>query len=239
MKTISNFPVLITSIIFVSILFFGGCEPLVIFEEAMPPGVEALSAIPDQFQGIYRCESDGSRMFADEYKVYRESYYQFTTTLDRVNETEDCSIVAGGLMLPGRKECIPFEYIGGDTITAKVYDLDTLFHFGAKQIAKEYKGRLFLNMSDDKGKWITFMISPNEDGSMLWELIDIPNKLKNVSQITYNFKTKKNKKDKTIYIIDPTIVEFDKILNNETNMMECDILYPINLENDYDFENRY
>lgn len=217
----------------------GGCEPKVIFEQAMPPDVKPLASIPDKFQGVYRCESDGSRMYADKYKVFKESYHQFTTTLERVRETENCSILAGGLYLPGRQECVPFEYLGGDTITAKVYDLDTLFHFGPKQVAKEYRGRLFLNMSDNTGKWMTFMVSPNEDGSMMWELIDIPNKLKDVSEITYNFKTKKNKDDETIYILNPTMVEFDKIINNDDNMMECDILYPINLEDGYSFENRY
>ncbi len=222
-----------------TIIYLGGCEPKVIFEQAMPPDVVPIGSIPDKFQGVYECESDGSRMYADKFKVYRESYFKFTTTVDHVRDTEDCSILAGGLYLPGRNECIPFEYIGEDTITAKVYDLDTLFHFAPNQIAKEYKGRLFLNMSDDSGKWITFMISPNSDGSMLWELIDIPNKLKDVTEITYNFETKKNRKDETIYILDPTMVEFDRIINDKDYMLECDVLKPINLEDGYSFENRY
>ena len=121
------------------------CEPAVVFKDAMPPEVDAITTIPKQFHGVYMCESDSSRIYIERDHAVQESYYQFITSVERVRESEDCSIVAGGLYLPGRKECIPFEWINEDSITAKVYELDTLFEFADDEVMKLYRGHLFLN----------------------------------------------------------------------------------------------
>ena len=215
---------------FLSVLYFISCEPNVLFEEAVPPEVSAIDRIPIDFQGGFICESDSSRMYADEFIIYNESYHQFVTTLDRIKETENCSIIAGGLYLPGRKECIPFEYLSEDTITAKVYSIDTLFAFRDHEVLKLYKGRLFMNYKNGLDEWVTFMISPMEDGALKWELIDIPDSVRKVEAITRDYTMRVNADDETKYIIKPTLVEFERIID-KNYVRPCDILFPINFEN--------
>lgn len=211
------------------VLFLASCQPNVLFQESVPPGVDAIDRVPTNFQGVFMCESDSSRIYADQFVVYNESYRMFVTTIDKVHETENCSIVAGGLYLPGRKECIPFEYVGEDSIQAKVYSIDTLFSFQDNEVMKLYKGRLFMNYKNNLNEWVTYMISPMADGSMKWEIIDVPDKIRKVEEITHDYKTRINKDDETMYIIKPTLVEFDQILLRGYTST-CETLIPINFE---------
>ena len=206
------------------------CEPAVVFKDAMPPEVDAITTIPKQFHGVYMCESDSSRIYIERDHAVQESYYQFITSVERVRESEDCSIVAGGLYLPGRKECIPFEWINEDSITAKVYELDTLFEFADDEVMKLYRGHLFLNKYSDDNHWITWMLTPQEDGALLFELIEIPDNKRKVEEITIDYSIIQKDEETVQYVINPTLVEFDRILDQEY-VRECDILRPINFEN--------
>lgn len=212
-----------------SIFILMSCQPNVVFEDTLPPGIDSIDKIPDVFQGVYMCESDSSRMYADPFAIYNESYHTFIIPISRVEETENCSIVAGGLYLPGRKDCIPFEYIGEDTIMAKVYSIDTLFSFQANEVMKLYKGRLFMNYKNRHNEWVTHMISPLDDGSVQWDLIDVPDKIKKVEAITHEYTTRQNEDNETMYILKPTMVEFERILQRKYTST-CDILIPINIE---------
>jgi len=168
-------------------------------------------------------------MFADEFAVYKESYRMFITTIEKVEQTEDCAIVAGGLYLPGRKECIPFDYIEDDKIVAKIYSIDTLFGFRKDEVLKLYKGRLFLNYQSEKNEWVCHMITPMRDRSMKWELINVPDEVNTIEEVTVDYTTRENKEEETLYVIKPTLVEFDQILDKNF-VSDCDILYPINFE---------
>jgi len=209
-----------------AILLLAACQPNVMFQEAVPPGIKAIKKIPNHFQGVYLCESDSSLIYTDANVVYKESYHMFITPISRVRQSEECKIVAGGLYLPGRKECIPFEYVGKDSIQAKVYSIDTLFNFRDNEVMKLYKGRLFMNYINEYKEWVTFMISPMGEGYMKWEMIDVPDQVKKVEDITAEYKTRLNKDDETMYIIKPTLVEFDKILENDYTVL-CDVLIPV------------
>lgn len=204
------------------------CEPNVMFKEAMPPGVEAIDRIPERFQGAFICESDSSHVYAEEQLILRESYYMFITNIDRVRESDDCEIVKGGILLPGRQECVPIEYLGEGRIKATVYTIDTLFSFQKDEVLKLYKGRLFVNYKNSLDEWVTFMISPEEDGRMKWDIIDVPDQIKRVKEITYDYDTRVDRDHETIYIIKPTLVEFDRILYRDY-VTECDILTPIRI----------
>ena len=216
----------------IPLLFLLACEPAVVFKDAMPPEVEAINTIPEQFHGVYMCESDSSRIYIERDHAVQESYYQFVTSIERVRESEDCSIVAGGLYLPGRKECIPFEWINEDSITARVYELDTLMQFADDEVVKYYKGHLFLNKLSDDNHWVTWMLTPQEDGSLLFELIEVPDNKRKVQEITIDYETIQKDEETVQYVINPTLVEFDRILDKDY-VRECDILRPINFENSY------
>lgn len=214
-------------LIFITLnMLLSSCEPKVLFKEAAPPEIEKINRIPDNFLGVFLCESDSSKMYAEPFIVYNESYHMIITSVEKIRETEDCSILAGGLYLPGRKECIPFEYIGKDSIMAKVYTIDTLFNFRENEVLKLYKGRLFLNYKSGYDEWVTFMITPLEYGALEWEVIDIPDKISKVEAITHDYVVKRDRDDEERYIIKPSLIEFDKILEKEYTR-ECDILFPV------------
>jgi len=208
------------------------CEPKVYFKKALPPDAEALTAIPFEFQGIYFSQCDSSIIHSLSNVIYVNSSFQFTTTLEQVQESESCSIQDGGFYLRGSKECAPFEYLSGDSIRVTIEQQDTMFHISDNQVAKLHKGRLFLNQQDKTGKWITSMVTPDEDGNLHWDLIDIPNKLDNVKEITRNFTTYKNQDDEDIFTINPTQIEFEELLTKEY-LKECDVYIPFNFENPF------
>ena len=216
--------------IFILFLILTGCEPAVVFKDAMPPGVDPVTTVPKIFRGVYVSENDSARIYIEKDLAVQESFYEFVTSVARVHETEDCSIVAGGLYLPGRKECIPFEYINEDSITAKVYELDTIFSFDKDEVAKYYKGHLFLNLKSDSNNWICWMLTPQQDGSITLELIDIPDNKRKIEEISIDYETRNKDKKDVQYIINPTLVEFDKILEKEYTR-KYDVLRPVNLEN--------
>lgn len=210
------------------LLVFASCELDVYFADANPPGIEALNVIPQSFIGSFECESDGSRIHTNKRLIVQEFSRIFETSVAKVRETEECTIVAGGLYLPGRKECIPFEYINEDSIRATIYTIDTLFSFSDTEIAKEYKGRLFLNVKNELSEWITFMVSPQSDGSLLWEVIDVPTNIKKLEDVSQSFTTRVNSHDETKYTITTTLANFEDIISNDYKR-ECDVLYPIEL----------
>jgi len=203
------------------------CESNVLFEDAMPPDVGIIKSIPQAYQGMFLCESDSSIVHTKEKAIIRESYVKFNAFLNQIQETEGCEIKDGSLYMPWSEECIAFEYVNDTTITATMHKIDTLFNFKRGEVAKYYKGRLFLNVETSTGKkWVTSMISRKEDGTIYWEQIHMPEEIEKVEAITPNFKTRKNKQNKTVYIMNPTLVEFDKILE-KNYVRECDVFTPI------------
>ncbi len=211
-----------------SSLLYISCFPDVLFVQALPPDIEALTVVPIEYQGQYLCESDSSIMHVESNLVFVESYNQFITTIDEVQETQECSILAGGLFLPGRQQCIPIEIINGDTIIGSIYDIDTLFSFKEDEILKSHKGRLFLNYRNDASHWSTFVITPQVDGTLLWTLIDVPDDSDKIEEITNDYTpyVKSNRRIK--YILNPTLKEFESILNKDYTDF-CDILVPIQI----------
>lgn len=221
MKTITFIIILIISLV--------SCKPKVLFINSMPPVIDALTEIPAEFQGVFICESDSARIYSERKVIYEESYYEFTTTLDKIEETEHCSVVAGGLYLPGRKECLPFKYLNEDTIVAQIYEIDTLFDITKDEVAKLYKGRLFLNLKSAQHEWVTFMITPQLDGSMLWEIITIPDSIKDIENVSHDYYTKMDKDSVPQHILNPTLMEFDKIIDKNYTR-KFDYLIPVNFE---------
>jgi hypothetical protein len=68
--------------------FYLACTPKVHSQNTLPPDVEALESIPLEFQGIFFSECDSSILHSMSDVIYMDSYFQFTTTLNRVQESE-------------------------------------------------------------------------------------------------------------------------------------------------------
>ncbi len=213
----------------IGLLLFS-CDHRVKFSEAMPPTVEATGKIPEIFLGTFICESDSSRLYINEYSAIKESHFLFETSIQKVEETENCSLVAGGLYLPGRKECIPFKYISEDSISATIYELDTIFSFRENEVVKYYKGHLFVSFNNEKNEWETWMFTPQSDGTILFEFIAVPDNEKVIKDVTRDYSKRIDANEKVHYTLNPSKKEFDEILNKHY-LFECDILIPVVLGN--------
>lgn len=124
--------------------------------------------------GIFRCERDGDLIYVQPNAVITESHSKFITTRDKVENIEDCTIVDSLIFLAGRKECVPFKQLSGDSIAANVYSLDTLFFFKENEVAKQYKGHLYLKILNSNDLYMTFQFSLQDDGAINWKMIDVP-----------------------------------------------------------------
>ncbi len=211
------------------IIAIHSCEPNVVFETAQPRDIEAIDKIPEQFQGTFMCESDSTYIKISDFVAFQERRFIFITTIQQVRETENCSIADGGLYLPGRKDCIPFDYLSEDSIRAEIWEYDTLFSFHPDEVAKFYKGHLFLNQKLKTGAWMTWMLTPENNDALTLKLIDVPDNLKTIEKVSHEVRTIPKEDDKYQYVINPTLVEFDRILEMDF-LLECETLFPVNFE---------
>jgi hypothetical protein len=218
------------ALIILAALFALQCEPNVYFDTSMPPEVNAIEEIPNDFLGAYLCDSDNNVIYAENKLIYMMSYDQFTTTVEKINQTENCNLINGELYLPDREECVPFEYLTDNEIKVTLTSVDTLFAFRTDEVAKFYKDRLFLNVKGElEPDWITYMISPLDHGVLHWERIDVPDDQEYLSSLTHNYEKIEYEELDDKYVISPTLLEFEEFLNREFTL-HCEVLIPINAE---------
>lgn len=216
----------------VGLVFIVSCEPKVLFQKALPPEGQKLKSIPANFQGVFYSECDTTILHALDNVIYTEGFFQFKTTLGRIEEEPGCRISDQGMYLRGVNECVPFEYINEDTILVNVVQKDTMFFISDEQVAKLYKGSLYLNHKDENGNWIVSTVTPDEKGRLHWSLIDIPNKVDKIKEITKDYSSYTRDDKEEIFVINPTQIEFDQLLNKEY-LTECDVFIPLNFKIQY------
>jgi len=205
------------------------CEPKVLFQKALPPDGKVLTSIPETFRGVYFSECDTTILHATENVIYTEGYFQFKTTLARIKEEPGCSISDKGMYLRGTKECVPFEYVNEDTVLVKLVQKDTMFFISDEQVAKLYKGNLYLNHKEKNGSWLSSIVEPDEQGHLHWSIIDVPNKEEKVKEITTDYKSYTRDDDEEIFVMNPTQLEFEQLLNKDY-LKECDVYIPLNFQ---------
>lgn len=222
-----NYPFATILIFLVGVfLIVSSCNLNVMFKDAMPPNIDPVESIPKVFQGVYICESDSSLMYIFSDRVCRESYFQFKMCTRQVDEIEGCEISQNEIILPYRTDAIPFEYFDKDSIIATIHSYDTLFYFSDQTVAKVYRGRLFLNVENEADEWVTFMLTPQVGGAIALELINIPDEIETIEEITIDYTERAQRNGNTLYVLNPTLVEFDKILENNYTT-ECNVLHPV------------
>lgn len=213
-------------------LFMFACETKVMFKNAIPPEGKVLRTIPTPFLGVYYSQCDSTILHALPDVIYKEGYFEFTTTTAKIQEEKGCRIADNGMYLRGTKECVPFEYVNGDTINVKLIQKDTLFVISEHQVAKLYEGHLYLNHKDNNHNWIASRVTPRADGSLLWELVDVPNRVEKVREITKDYQSYIRRDDEEIFVLNPTQIEFETLLN-KGYLRECDVFIPLTLEIKY------
>ena len=204
-----------------------GCEPGLVYENAVPPGQENLSEIPELYQGSFVCSSDSTHVYVTNKAIIEEYYHQFVTSIDKIDESENCVIVGRGIHFKNPEVCVPFEYISDRLVTGKIYKVDTLFSISDKQVLRSYKGHLFFNYQMPQGNWVATMLTPTDNAGFTFRLLDMNEDITQIKATTTLVDTKELKDDKVQYIINPTLVEFDKIMD-APNRTACEEFIRIN-----------
>jgi len=199
-------------IVVVLTLFMSGCEPGLVYEKAVPPGLDNLTEIPELYQGSFLCNTDSTRVYVTDKAIIEEYYHQFVTSIDKIDESENCVIVGRGIHFKDQQVCVPFEYISDRLVTGKIYKVDTLFSISPKQVLRTYKGHLFFNYQMPQGNWVATMLTPTDDAGFKLRLLDMNEDVTKIEATSAQVKTKELKDDKIQYIINPTLVEFDNIM---------------------------
>lgn len=214
------------------LMFFCSCDPGVVFKESNPPGIATIQQIPEPFHGSYMCSSDSSYIHIRSRSIIRESSYQLVSSIEDVRDSETCALIDGGLYVPGREECFPFDYISEDSISADIYLLDTMFVFDDGEELKYHKEQLFINTRLHSGSWMTWTLQVSDDGTLAFALVSIPADESVVQALAQDYETDIVDRDRPQYILSPTMKEFDMILSSGYRDI-CETLTPVNIEKDF------
>ena len=202
-------------------LFIIGCEPGLVYENAVPPGLDNLTEIPELYQGSFVCITDSTHVYVTDKAIIEEYYHQFVTSIDKIDESGNCVIVGRGIHFKDQQVCVPFEYISDRLVTGKIYKVDTLFSISEKQVLRSYKGHLFFNYQMPQGNWVATMLTPTDNAGFKFRLLDMKEDVSQIKAASTHVATRELKDDKTQYVINPTLVEFDKIME-APNQVACE-----------------
>ena len=194
-------------------LFLMGCEPGLVYENAVPPGLDNLTDIPELYRGSFVCSSDSTHVYVTDKAIIEEYYHQFVTSIDKIDESDNCVIVGRGIHFKDQQVCVPFEYISYRLVTGKIYKVDTLFSISDKQVLRSYKGHLFFNYQMPQGNWVATMLTPTDDAGFHLRLLDMNEDVSKINAVSAQVETRELKDEKIQYIINPTLVEFDQIMD--------------------------
>jgi len=139
----------ITFAIAVSITIYS-CQPAATFDAPQPEGVNSISSFPSSLHGTYITADSLSKLTINDTMITYNYGYQ--EKLLKINLDSSFLIVGDTLLDKNNGEKTRID-IAGYTIVRHIYGVDTVFHFSATQVAKKYKGSIFLNSEIEKGKW--------------------------------------------------------------------------------------
>ncbi len=216
--------------IFLLVPIIMACESDFTLKNPLPPSLEALDYIPDNYIGRYICHSDSSIIYISEKAITVETKSVFESSINNIQETENCSIVDGGLYFPGKKECIPFEYISEDSIRAIVWDLDTLIDLSSKlDVIKHYEKVMYVNKSNEQDHWLCWTVEHFDNGILKVAILDIPTSRDSIELIAESYETVLMSNGKSKFILNPDFAEFKSMIDMKL-FNEFEVLEPINLE---------
>lgn len=217
---------------FIVLMAIQSCEPPVVFEEPYLNDVAALKSFPDNFQGIYACQSDSTIILINDHTIYAESLVFFEESISKLSAKDNCTLIGDEIYISDIQECIPFEYISEDSIRGHYYLVDSLFHISSLNAVKPFKGHLVLIQYFSQDDWVLSLLSLDEDYNISFRTITENSDLDKLSQITNMEKVDNNRNSKPTYRVRPTKTEFEQIFEDYEIFIECEYLIRVNLEND-------
>ena len=208
---------------------FTMCSPPIVFDEAYPKNEAPMNYFPENYQGIYMCESDSTLIVIKETLVYAQSFFYFEASESEIEAKEQCTIADGELYIEERQECIPFEYFAEDSIRAQYYNIDTLFEISPKAILKTYENSLVLS-SQVKDEWIITLLSIDKFGNVDYRAITESTDIEKVQSITPTKQIGVNRNSEPIYSVKPDQIGFAEMFNDHNIFISCEYLMRVNLE---------
>ena len=217
----------------VGLLFalFSSCQSPLVFAEPQPKGEPELSRIPIEYQGVYWCKLDSITLIIDDKMISRQKKLESKLSIEEIESNPNLSFQTGTLHSKDLNQSFPAKRIG-ETIVSQITLKDTLFSRTTGQVLKFYKGHLILNTPVDDEAWEVTIISRKQKDILSVNKANLPENLKELEQITTVTELKTDENENVVQVkINPTKVEFDKLLNKELvfdgTCVEFERIFPI------------
>lgn len=195
----------------VLIAFFWSCEPAVVFSEPQPKDVDALTSIPEHFQGSYWCEMDSVSLVVNKNSIYKNKLVDIELNLSDINDNKEIRFENGQLFINGSKKSFPATEKNGmvfSTLNLK----DTLYVTQkSEHVLKLFKGHLVLNNQIKDKHWEVKILTLRPTGSIAISQVDYPENLTELQSITTVKIIESREKEQIL--VSPTKAEFDQILD--------------------------
>lgn len=190
---------------------FWSCEPPVVFSEPQPKGIDALTSIPEHFQGSYWCDKDSVSLYVNKNLIYKSKLFDLELTKQDIDDTEDVRFENGQLFLDGSNESFP-AIEKNETVFSTINLKDTIFsNQMPKNVLKLFKGYLVLNNEISDNHWEVKIITLKPTGFIAISKVNYPESLTDLETIT-TVKVIDNSEREQI-LVSPTKAEFDQILD--------------------------
>lgn len=224
MKSINSS--LLAILVFISI---SSCDQNIFFYDSLPPGISKLDKIPLTYQGDFICKRSNVHFHVDDSSIVKTMALEFWTTQSEIHETQECNLEQGTAYLKAFNECLPFFYSSQDTLGFYIDIVDTLFSLSDNTELKLYNGHLFLNHKSVDGYWASTSLSADINGDIIWECLRLKDDLSSLEDISENLTVIQKSYKDSIFVLEPSLSEFDEMILDPKNFIICEILERINI----------
>lgn len=204
-----------------------GCEFPIVFDQPYPIGSEDLDAFPQHFIGEYYCEYDCSRVVITNDAIVKNYQLEFRTPLSEVQESYHCTIVEDHMYLEGQQACIPLTYINDTVVSGIINVSDTIFIISNNRNLRLHNDNVVINTKTKDGDWVVALLQSLEGRDVVLRSITPSTHIKSVEQITSLEPITTESDVNPQYRINPTLVEFDQLINNRQVYIDCEYLIKV------------
>ena len=208
-------------IIAIVLLTFFSCEEApIVFVTPQPNCTETNNSIDMMYRGLFLCESDSAIAHIEKDLIYKEKTFAFDLTLDELDEMEGVIWQGDELILEDWPEPLPAEFIDGKLYSYITFR-DTFFNLNNGDILKSFEGHQILNKKLNGEKWEVLVLSLDYNFNLELKEARLPEDIKQLQKIT--FVKDISTENKTQYLLSPSYLEFEEILEQKLIFKSCDV----------------
>jgi hypothetical protein len=200
------------------------CDSPVIFTVPQPKGFSPQSSFSIFYRGSYFCESDSSLVYITDEVVFKQKDYHLVMPKTRLDTMSDVRLVDGKLQIKGMDEWVPATIIR-DSVHAQIAKRDTLFAIGQDQVLTMFRGHHILNNKRSDNYWEVAILTIDEEMNIILSMAAEPEDLERLKEVTP--VTDLSRGDTVQYLINPTVHEFNQILDEELIFKDLEYYYRV------------